>query len=195
MTSTPPTPSAGQEREAFEAFMRDSRRNRGVKKAAELLNRFEDGTYINEHVQRHWWTWQQARAALASASKQAGGELVAYYNGNWTLTPRAYADAIKRDPAVFADMKPAYAAPQTQQAEPSDAEVAAFVGRTVGTWREYDRDDVLKLAKAALKAVQPIRMCECGTLPHTNSCSWEHPNEPKPAPLNGGCGDGESDHG
>jgi len=52
-------------REAFEQFMSHSRRNRGVKKAAELLNKFDDGTYINEHVQRHWWTWQQARAALS----------------------------------------------------------------------------------------------------------------------------------
>ena len=59
------------EREAFEQFMSHSRRNRGVKKAAELLNKFDDGTYISEHVQRHWWTWQQSRVALAAAPHQA----------------------------------------------------------------------------------------------------------------------------
>lgn len=52
------------EREAFEQFMSHSRRNKGVKKAAELLNKFDDGTYINDHVQRHWWTWQQATLAF-----------------------------------------------------------------------------------------------------------------------------------
>jgi hypothetical protein len=57
------------EREAFEAFMSHSRRNKGLKKAEQLLNKFEDGTYINEHVQRHWWTWQQARKT-ASAPAQ-----------------------------------------------------------------------------------------------------------------------------
>jgi hypothetical protein len=47
--------------------------------------------------------------ALASHTGEA--EPVAYYNASWTLTPRAHAEAKKRDPARFIDMKPAHASP------------------------------------------------------------------------------------
>lgn len=64
MSATLHHTEVSDERAAFEQFMSHSRRNKDVKKAAELLNKFEDGTYINEHVQRHWWTWQQATLAF-----------------------------------------------------------------------------------------------------------------------------------
>lgn len=44
------------------------------------------------------------------ASGEAEKHAVAYYNDNWTLTPRAYADAKKRDQSLFTDLKPAFAA-------------------------------------------------------------------------------------
>lgn len=47
-------------RDQFEAFILRSRGGRGIKKMAELLDRLPDDTYAQDHVQRHWWTWQQA---------------------------------------------------------------------------------------------------------------------------------------
>jgi len=48
------------ERPAFEAFFKDSRRNRGAAKRATLLARMPSGDYVDDHTQRHWWTWQIA---------------------------------------------------------------------------------------------------------------------------------------
>lgn len=46
---------------------------------------------------------------VALSDPQTAKQVVAYYNSNWTLTPRAYEEAKRRDPTLFADMKPAYA--------------------------------------------------------------------------------------
>lgn len=53
-------------REAFEAWFSDSRRNRGVAKRPNF-ERMEDGTYFDDHTQRHWWTWQNAARAAVPA--------------------------------------------------------------------------------------------------------------------------------
>jgi hypothetical protein len=49
-------------REAFEAYFADSRRNRGPGHAPTFDLR-SDGTYADDHTQRHWWTWQCAQQA------------------------------------------------------------------------------------------------------------------------------------
>ena len=69
------------------------------------LSRNADGSYVREHTQRHWWTWQCARAALSSqpSPEQAvvsdedlrkavdalrdPDTVSAFYNGYFTLTP------------------------------------------------------------------------------------------------------------
>ena len=51
-------------RDDFERF-HGSRKNKGLKKAAQRFERMPDGTYADDSVQRHWWTWQNSRAALA----------------------------------------------------------------------------------------------------------------------------------
>lgn len=53
-----------ESREAFEAYFAESRRSRGAGKRP-TFEQFEDGTYKDDHTQRHWWTWQQAQAAKA----------------------------------------------------------------------------------------------------------------------------------
>lgn len=68
MVRSPTRPTTGQaegeltERQKFEAFFADSRRNRGAKKRPNF-DTLADGTYADEHTQRHWWTWQSARRA------------------------------------------------------------------------------------------------------------------------------------
>lgn len=51
--------ASNRERERFERYFVDSRRSRGAKKRTDM-SRLDDGTYADDHVQRHWWTWQQA---------------------------------------------------------------------------------------------------------------------------------------
>ncbi|MDR7270108.1 hypothetical protein J2X20_002766 [Pelomonas saccharophila] len=45
-------------RAEFETFFLSSRNARRI----DDLERREDGTYMHRHTQRHWWTWQCARA-------------------------------------------------------------------------------------------------------------------------------------
>lgn len=53
----------------FEAF-HVGRKNKGVEYRKTLFDRREDGTYAEESVQRHWWTWQNSRAALRPAAPE-----------------------------------------------------------------------------------------------------------------------------
>lgn len=56
-----PTPVTGpDQRDRFEAFFRASRTGKGAKKAAALLARNDVDEYVEDHTQRHWWTWQTA---------------------------------------------------------------------------------------------------------------------------------------
>jgi len=59
-----------KERAAFEAFFADSRKGSGQAKVAKLFDRMPGGDYAQDHTQRHWWTWQNARRA---ASHEAAG--------------------------------------------------------------------------------------------------------------------------
>lgn len=52
-----------QTRAAFEAWFTGSRRSRGADKRP-TFERREDGTYDDDHTQRHWWTWQTAQQAI-----------------------------------------------------------------------------------------------------------------------------------
>src|SRR5574343_1238261 len=64
-------------RDAFERF-HGARKNKGLKKAAQRCKRLPAGTYADDSVQRHWWTWQNSRAALAEqpAGVPEGWQLV-----------------------------------------------------------------------------------------------------------------------
>jgi hypothetical protein len=49
----------GPRREAFERYFLASRKGRGPSKAPTFA-KLGDGTYADDHTQRHWWTWKQA---------------------------------------------------------------------------------------------------------------------------------------
>lgn len=67
-----------QAREAFEEWFADSRRSRGAKRRPNF-NTLSDGTYADDHTQRHWWTWQTAiktdRLAATPAGEQPVGRI------------------------------------------------------------------------------------------------------------------------
>jgi hypothetical protein len=48
-----------QSRQRFEEFQA-GRKSKGVEHRARLFDKLADGTYFDEAVQRHWWTWQNA---------------------------------------------------------------------------------------------------------------------------------------
>ena len=61
-----------QSRIDFENYFRESRKGKGAKRAPTFLRYEHDDTYIDDHTQRHWWTWQQAViAAIDAASKES----------------------------------------------------------------------------------------------------------------------------
>lgn len=44
----------------FECYFLESRKSKGGGRAPTFMRYEHDGTYIDDHTQRHWWTWQQA---------------------------------------------------------------------------------------------------------------------------------------
>lgn len=44
----------------FECYFLESRKSKGANRAPTFQRYEHDGTYIDDHTQRHWWTWQQA---------------------------------------------------------------------------------------------------------------------------------------
>ena len=60
-------------REAFESFFVESRRGRGARKVP-TFERLEDGTYADDHTQRHWWTWQKAIESLDAQRMRKEGK-------------------------------------------------------------------------------------------------------------------------
>lgn len=68
--------SGDLKRTQFESYFAESRRNRGASKRP-TFHRLPDGTYSDDHTQRHWWTWQNAvRAAQAPAAEPLTGERI-----------------------------------------------------------------------------------------------------------------------
>ena len=66
------------EREAFERFFR-SRNSKGVEWRERMFDRrAADDTYVEESVQRHWWTWQNALLARAQASAEDARDAARY---------------------------------------------------------------------------------------------------------------------
>jgi hypothetical protein len=59
-------------RETFEAFQY-ARKNRGAKRDT-MFARLPDDTYMDESVQRHWWTWQCALAEAQAALEAVTAE-------------------------------------------------------------------------------------------------------------------------
>lgn len=51
------------ERPAFEAWFRDSRRDRGAAFLARAFDCHQDGSYADDSLARHWHTWQMAVGA------------------------------------------------------------------------------------------------------------------------------------
>jgi hypothetical protein len=75
---TPDKPAEAREREAFEKWFGSTRHSKGVEYRAIMFDRRpEDGTYVEDHTQRHWWTWQNARASLAAEVAQPQSRAVA----------------------------------------------------------------------------------------------------------------------
>jgi hypothetical protein len=66
--------SMEDEREAFERYFAASRKNKGVAHRP-TFERREDDTYADDHTQRHWWTWQNARAALRAPAGVPSGSV------------------------------------------------------------------------------------------------------------------------
>lgn len=64
-------------RSAFEAFHRARKSGRGRLRELQLFTRLPDGTYADDSVQRHWWTWQNAMPADAAAITPARIDLAA----------------------------------------------------------------------------------------------------------------------
>lgn len=62
-------------REEFEAF-HGRRKSKGAAYREALFARLPDDTYADPSVQRHWWTWQNARKALADWRSQQAGEVM-----------------------------------------------------------------------------------------------------------------------
>ena len=58
------------ERERFEAYFAWSRQSKGANRRPNFERFEEDGTYKDDHTQRHWWTWQQALSAGDAADAQ-----------------------------------------------------------------------------------------------------------------------------
>lgn len=50
----------------FERYFIESRKSKGANRKP-TFDRFEDGTYKDDHTQRHWWTWQNALSATQRA--------------------------------------------------------------------------------------------------------------------------------
>lgn len=91
------------DRDAFERF-HGARKNKGLKKAAQRFERLPDGTYADDSVQRHWWTWQNARAALAEQPASVADSWVDADTGEQRVTPRPARH--KRPPPFAAAPKP-----------------------------------------------------------------------------------------
>jgi hypothetical protein len=51
--------AAAPERAAFERYFATSRKSKGAGRSQNFA-RLQDGTYADDHTQRHWWTWQNA---------------------------------------------------------------------------------------------------------------------------------------
>lgn len=111
-------------REAFEAYFAESRRNKGPSKRPTFALLF-DGTYADDHTQRHWWTWQQALAAPPAPDAQPvvwryregpdapRSRIMDGKPGPWTYREEAEKPYCAWDGVEF---EPLYAAPIAQQA-------------------------------------------------------------------------------
>jgi hypothetical protein len=88
----------------------------------ELHDKFNQRVYgTSSYIKRD----MRDRIAVALAAPVAAQEEapVAYYNKDWTLTPAAYREGMRRCPAAFADMKPAYAG----AAAPDEGEARGWI--------------------------------------------------------------------
>jgi hypothetical protein len=73
-------------REAFEAF-HARRKSKGAAYREALFARRPDDTYADDSVQRHWWTWQNARATPAAAPAAAQGDVREQFASKYGVRP------------------------------------------------------------------------------------------------------------
>jgi hypothetical protein len=71
-----PTVRPLPDRAAFELYFAASRSNRGPSKRPTFA-RLGDGTYADDHTQRHWWTWQQAMECAATTVEPTREDIAA----------------------------------------------------------------------------------------------------------------------
>lgn len=65
----------------FECYFLESRESKGANRAPTFQRYEHDGTYIDDHTQRHWWTWQQAvNAGRAQGLREAREVCNTFYN-------------------------------------------------------------------------------------------------------------------
>ena len=60
-------------RAAFEAYFASSRVGKSPRHRP-TFTRLGDGTYADDHTQRHWWTWQQASQAAAEIARATAAQ-------------------------------------------------------------------------------------------------------------------------
>ena len=66
-----------ESRPAFEEYFLASRKSKGANRKPTFHRHEQDGTYTDDHTQRHWWTWQQSVVASFNAGRARGlGEAV-----------------------------------------------------------------------------------------------------------------------
>lgn len=97
---------------SFEAYFAASRKSKGTGRRANF-DTMEDGTYADDHTQRHWWTWQNARAALPQQAQEApaleelrraicGIRIVGYMNDYEVIRRNSVLDLIDQRRAAIA---------------------------------------------------------------------------------------------
>lgn len=74
------------EQQKFEVYFLASRKSKGKGRRVSF-DLLPDGTYADDHTQRHWWTWQNAWQARAAQDKSAEllealEEVVAVFESN-----------------------------------------------------------------------------------------------------------------
>lgn len=95
-------------RASFEVYFIQSRRNRGAHKRP-TFERLPDGTYADDHIQRHWWTWQNAckvPAGMRLLPEEATQEMLeaAVKSANGDAVYKVTSDAgLRREEAQYAE--------------------------------------------------------------------------------------------
>lgn len=90
------------DRAAFERYFAESRKSKGPSRRP-TFERLADGTYADDHTQRHWWTWQQAASPQPAPGFHAYGHADSMTDTYPLASPQPQpAPESLRDHAVYA---------------------------------------------------------------------------------------------